>query len=300
MLFRLCIKYKIAFLIFFILIIPEIFTLYLIETEQIEKAKICITVGLAISISLLIPLSKLFAYFLVIKEIREINRFCLKIREGKYDLFFELPNEDEEESEIIKLKRNMNWMLRVISNRSDFLHSRILESEEMKKEFKDLSLKDPLTSLYNRRYFDCKIRELAEKIKESHSCFFLMLIDIDWFKHINDKLGHQAGDSLLIRLAQILTDSTRKGTDFPFRYGGDEFGVIISENELKKAVDVAERLRSRYEQQVETSTLSIGIAEFVRSNGDIQKDIQNLIKTADSALYQSKNNGRNKITVIAN
>lgn len=120
---------------------------------------------------LVIPLANALAYVIVLREIREMNGFCQRIRMGKYDFFFDLPNEEEEESEMIQLKRNMNWMLRVISNRSNFLRSQLLASEKTGAEFKDLSLKDSLTHLYNRRCFDAKIKELAENARESGHAF---------------------------------------------------------------------------------------------------------------------------------
>ncbi|QTA86989.1 GGDEF domain-containing protein [Desulfonema magnum] len=291
-------KHKIAIMLFFILIIPEIFTLYLLETGQISKLICYTSLGLSVSVGLVIPLANALAYVIVLREIREMNGFCQRIRMGKYDFFFDLPNEEEEESEMIQLKRNMNWMLRVISNRSNFLRSQLLASEKTGAEFKDLSLKDSLTHLYNRRCFDAKIKELAENARESGHAFFLILIDVDEFKQINDKFGHQAGDELLIRLGRILMDSTRKGTDFPFRYGGDEFGVIVSETCLEKVLEIAARIWCRYKKgALGDSTLSIGVAEFICGHGNIEKDIRTLIKAADDAVYQSKNTGRKKIIV---
>lgn len=308
MLFRLQTKYKVALFITLIFIIPGILMLYLVETEQTDVVKTFLSVGLVISISLLIPISNGFAYFFVLRDLREMNRFCMNIREGRYDLFFSLPNEDEDEPELVKIRRNMNWMLREISKRSASLESRIIESEEMKQEFLDLSLNDSLTCLYNRRCFDCKIKEFVERTGQCcHARFSLMFIDVDKFKQVNDTLGHQTGDNLLIRLGQIIKQFTRRDIDFPFRYGGDEFCIIISGDKMEKAVDIAERIRHQYEvSAIAGSTLSIGIASFSALNGapdcchhcDVDSSIHNLIKTADRAVYLSKHKGGNTITAM--
>jgi len=307
MLFCLQTRYKVALAIILIFIMPGIFTLYLIETGKIGAVTTFLSVGIVISIALLVPLSNGLAYFLALRDLREMNRFCRNIREGKYDLFFQLPNEREDEPELIKIRRNMNWRLREISKRSASLESRIIESEEMKQEFLDLSLNDALTSLYNRRCFDSKIKEFVEKTWQCRTGFFLIFIDVDKFKQINDTLGHQMGDSLLIILGQIIKESTRKDMDFPFRYGGDEFCIIISGDQMEKAVDIAERIRHQYkERAVGGSTFSIGISAFTTANignnpypnGQIDNDIEKLIKASDKAVYISKHKGGNRITTM--
>ena len=307
MFFCLQTRYKVALAIIIMFIMPGIFTLYLIETGKIGAVTTFLSVGIVISVALLVPLSNGLAYFLALRDLREMNRFCRNIREGKYDLFFQLPNEREDEPELIKIRRNMNWMLREISKRSASLESRIIESEEMKQEFLDLSLNDALTSLYNRRFFDCKIKEFVEKTWQHHTGFFLMFIDVDKFKQVNDTLGHQTGDALLIRLGEIIKESTRKDMDFPFRYGGDEFCIIISGDQMEKAVDIAERIRYQYkERAVGGSTLSIGISPFTTAsignnpcpNGHIENDIENLIRASDRAVYVSKHKGGNRITAM--
>ncbi|MBF0377743.1 MAG: GGDEF domain-containing protein [Desulfamplus sp.] len=299
MLSHLNIKYKLVLIIFITIIMPSIFMLYLIESGHIKEAKIYLSVELVCFIALIIPLSNLFAYFIVLKELREVNKFCLNIKEGQYDIFFDLPNENEDESEMIKIKRNMNWMLREIANRSVSMESKIIEIEEMKQEFQDLSINDSLTCLYNRRCFDCKIKEFAEKSVNLFTGFFLMFIDVDKFKQVNDTLGHQAGDNLLIKLGFIIKESTRQESDFPFRYGGDEFCVLISGSNLNIVTEVAERIRSKYEKSaIGGSTLSIGIAEFLSVHGSIDKNIEHLIKQADQAVYTSKHKGGNVVTVL--
>ncbi len=293
------IKYKLALIILLTVVLPSIVMLYLIESGYIKEAKIYLSVELVCFIAMINPFSNLFAYFIVLKELREVNKFCLNIKEGRYDLFFELPNENDEESELIKIKRNMNWMLREIANRSISLESRILEIEQMKQEFKELSLNDSLTCLYNRRCFDCTIKEFAEKSVNLFTGFFLMFIDVDKFKQVNDTLGHQVGDNLLIKLGLIIKESTRKENDFSFRYGGDEFCILISGSDVNGVTEIAERIRSKYEESaIGDSTLSIGIAQFSFIHDNIDKDIMYLIKQADQAVYISKDRGGNRVTAL--
>ncbi len=303
------IKYKVVIVLFLMVILPNATTLYLIEAGHDEELSRFLSALLALSFGLLIPMSGAFAYFIVLKDIRVINRWCMNVKEGREGLYFDLPNEEEDEHEMIKLRRNMNWMLRTVSNRSRFLQSQLSEIRESSEEFRELSFRDALTDLYNRRFFDLKIQELAASIEKEPAFtaqrnrpskkpgFSLVWIDADHFKQVNDTLGHQAGDELLIKLAGIINTSIREGTDFPFRLGGDEFCIIISDSCLKGVTRTAERIRGRYmKNAIGNSTLSIGVALFAyRKN--IEKDIRKVVKAADQAVYKAKNDGGNKVVI---
>ncbi len=179
-----------------------------------------------------------------------------------------------------------------------------IEKSRLFVEAHRLSQFDALTGLYNYRMFHEKLRQEISRQGRNGSSLSLMMIDIDYFKHFNDTYGHQTGDAVLKQLADIIAGQTRCGTiDICCRYGGEEFAVIMPEQDVDHAAVVAERLRSAVEQtdlQIANGspgrhaiTVSIGVAGH--ENGpDLQGE--ELIKRADEALYRSKRNGRNRVT----
>lgn len=122
------------------------------------------------------------------------------------------------------------------------------------------------------------------------------MVDIDHFKHVNDKFGHDAGDTVLKELAEIFGANVRK-SDIVARYGGEEFIIVAVQTKLEQAAVLAEKIRSAVENKpfkdIGRITVSLGVSSF--APGD---DIDSLSKRADKALYLAKNNGRNRIEVI--
>ncbi len=160
---------------------------------------------------------------------------------------------------------------------------------------------DGLTGLYVRRYFDLRLAEEENRIKRYGGRLALLMMDIDHFKNINDRHGHQEGDAVLCQVADIIRSSIRRDLDMPCRYGGEEFVVIMTDTDLAGALIVAERIRHSIQSHVfETAdgpihvTLSGGVA-FTDQQGFITG--QELLKNADGALYRAKENGRNQIQV---
>ena len=158
---------------------------------------------------------------------------------------------------------------------------------------------DELTQLNNRRHWEeCLIKEF-ERCKRYGNDSSLLMFDIDHFKLVNDTFGHPAGDEVLRRIAGMLADSTRT-TDIAGRYGGEEFCVVLTNTGSAKALVFAERLRKKIEsekiqhQEFELSiTISVGVAGFNAQTSDYKT----LIANADRALYKSKEQGRNRISV---
>lgn len=163
---------------------------------------------------------------------------------------------------------------------------------------------DTLTGLHNRRYMDdCLIREV-ERCQNRRHMLSVLMIDIDYFKSYNDLYGHLEGDRMLSRIGKLLKASIRD-YDQAFRYGGEEFVVLLPDTSLEEATTVAERIRKRFETLVfnvpahsgnpegrESRTLSVGIAGFQEGLGAME-----LIELADQALYRAKHDGRNRIVV---
>ena len=189
-------------------------------------------------------------------------------------------------------------LLVVYWNRKIIKTNRLLEEaqkdiEEKNKELEKLATTDKLTSLYNRR----KIEELLEfeinRSERFNHNFGLAIVDIDKFKEVNDTYGHQIGDKVLKEIANILNTNRRK-TDFVGRYGGEEFIIICPESDVEGVIKLMETFKEKICKhkfsKVGNKTASFGVTMSQR--GDT---IESVLKRADDALYQAKDNGRNKI-----
>lgn len=174
-----------------------------------------------------------------------------------------------------------------------------LELHHNVSELKDYALRDSLTGLYNRRYFESAFpRELARS-KRYQDPLALLLIDVDRFKTINDEFGHPEGDRVLMRLSGFLSDSVR-AADIACRYGGEEFAVILPSTTLDVAARLGERIRSNIANsvtkgdaplRVQNVTITIGVAGFP----EIASDAKGLVAIADRRLYTGKSQGRDRV-----
>jgi len=166
----------------------------------------------------------------------------------------------------------------------------ITERKLAEQALKDLSIRDPLTNLYNRRYFNKRIEEEISRATRQKSRFALLLCDLDHFKKVNDTRSHQVGDEILKAAGQAIQTATRD-VDFVFRWGGDEFVVILLVDDRQGITDAGERIRQRVmalgEEWQLPLDLSIGVASFPE-HGD---DSTQLIRLADRALYIAKKRG---------
>jgi len=178
--------------------------------------------------------------------------------------------------------------------------SACIENARLQENIKQLGLRDPLTGINNRRFFDQRVEEemtLAQRNNTDLSCLF---IDLDHFKKINDSHGHQAGDEVLKRVAQIFNETMRT-SDVLARYGGEEFVILLANTSSQDAYDIAERLRNivsetRFAISPSISlnvTLSIGLSTL-DSNKHITTT-QHLVSFADQAVYAAKESGRNRV-----
>ncbi len=172
--------------------------------------------------------------------------------------------------------------------------TRIVRDREEKRKVFERLLNDPLTGIYNRFAMGMIFkREFARAIRYNYS-LALLFIDIDHFKTFNDQRGHMEGDKLLIETANILESSIRKEIDFAFRFGGDEFVVLLVNVEKEGAYKVAERFVEKYSEVSEKgfTSLSIGIAhgvpKFLGDENNLETVIDAWLEKADKALYESK------------
>lgn len=164
----------------------------------------------------------------------------------------------------------------------------LLSTSGDKDYFADLAVRDGLTGLFNRRYFNELINIEVNRLKRSPASLSLLMLDIDNFKNYNDTQGHPAGDELLKGFAKVLKNSVR-AQDIVCRYGGEEFIVILPQTDKKGAQIIAERIRVQVGLYL-TTTVSIGIATLPDDGAEIEQ----LIEKADNALYQAKKSGKNK------
>ncbi len=183
---------------------------------------------------------------------------------------------------------------------SDMTDNYINESKlgEVMSSLKSLSRIDRLTGIYNRGHFESCLVEEWKRAKRYEEGLSFFLLDLDFFKKVNDTYGHLAGDEVLRLTARIIVREIRE-TDIAGRYGGEEFGVILPHTDKQGAIAVAERIRQsvsdyifEFESQEIRLTLSIG-ASFIRQE---MTGYAQMISEADQAMYQSKENGRNCIT----
>ncbi len=164
------------------------------------------------------------------------------------------------------------------------------------------NITDPLMGIHNRRYLDRRLDEEVDRALRYGFPLSILLIDIDHFKQVNDRYGHQAGDEVLRTLGSLIAQSIRR-SDVVARYGGEELLVIATHTNLTDSVGLAERLRKAVEElpmplegaglgrQRVKVTVSIGVAGLRDQNGDREV----LIQDADEALYQAKRGGRNRV-----
>ena len=156
--------------------------------------------------------------------------------------------------------------------------------------------KDPLTGVYNRRKFDRDIELLAALYRRTNKGSGLLIIDIDHFKKFNDEHGHQTGDLVLKQVARCIAENLRDYDRIHiYRYGGEEFVIIIPDVSTKETVLIGERLRSKVKASCPV-TISAGISHYQEISGDLQA----LIKHADNALYEAKRRGRDRVHVHEN
>ncbi len=192
-------------------------------------------------------------------------------------------------------KKTMLASIKDISKHKQLVDS--LKSSQL--ELKYLASTDPMTGLYNRRYFMEMSESIYNLAKRNDSAISTIMLDIDKFKDVNDKHGHDVGDSAIISLAKILQNEGRK-SDIVSRWGGEEFLILLPETTLDGALIISEKIRQTVEEaklliedhKILRFTVSVGVSQV---KIDEDKDIEASISRADKALYEAKESGRNRV-----
>lgn len=182
------------------------------------------------------------------------------------------------------------------------VRERTSELEQANKKLAELSTTDALTGVRNRRYFDQALEaEFNRAFRSGHSLSVLML-DIDFFKKVNDDYGHQAGDEALRSVSHVLQELVRRPTDIVARYGGEEFAIILPNTETEGAYAVAEKIRefvSKVQLKAADSVFSVTLSIGIMSNSISHENsgAEHWLKEADDALYCAKEQGRNRVVL---
>jgi len=201
--------------------------------------------------------------------------------------------------DIIKDTNNMAESSRQLNQELEEATSQIQTLSKQLEETEREVLLDALTGLNNRKAFDRKINDLCEKFDKNEEFFSVIMLDIDYFKKFNDQYGHQVGDEVLRIVGSHLKENL-KGKDFPSRYGGEEFIVLLPNTKLDKAYIVAEQIRETISkkrlkikktgQALGNITVSVGVSEIREGDTAIS-----VVERVDSALYLAKDSGRNNV-----
>ena len=218
-----------------------------------------------------------------------------------------------EQIDVIKASENMSDILSAkdvvlgqaknFQSQTDAMREELEDSKRITSKLTQLleqveskAMIDPLTQVFNRGTYNMEIAQMIKEFKRYKNPAALIIIDIDHFKIFNDDYGHKAGDAVLTLVASVIKDAVRD-TDMVFRYGGEEFVVLLDNLDLKNALTVAEKVRAQIESHHLTNkanvlnvTVSIGLSCF--KEGDIETSI---FERADKALYKGKQNGRNRV-----
>jgi len=274
--------------------------------RQLRKAK-QLGIGIAIAGMMIIAISGLMFGFLLTHKLGSLTKVIKQFKESGEYLNIEVTGSDE----IATLSNAFNHMsnkindyIEKIESDKNLLEVRVNERTQeledaqhrlvnVNEQLKTLAITDHLTGLYNRIKIEDRLEVEYTRHIRYKNIFSVILLDIDKFKAVNDTYGHDIGDITLVKTAKILTNNIRQ-TDTVGRWGGEEFIVICPETEIEGAVKLAEKLRKVIEKTIFDSigsiTCSFGVAEI--NNADT---IKNIIKRSDIALYNAKEQGRNRV-----
>lgn len=199
----------------------------------------------------------------------------------------------------ISMKELLIRIKRVIKERAVLSErNRALEAlRESQKKYQELSITDGLTNLYNSRHFYNQLKRELERSNRYQHPLTLLMLDVDDFKQFNDTFGHLEGDKVLVGLAEVIQTSIRR-IDSAYRYGGEEFTVILPETAGTRGSHVAERIRSEFKKEVFSPakgttvhvSVSIGIAQYIS-----EEALKEFIKRADINMYKAKRLGKDQV-----
>ncbi len=222
----------------------------------------------------------------------DINYVCVPFPIN-HDITLVISMTSQERDEVELMKKN-------ISSVKHYLEAAkpVIESQILMEKLRDTSLRDGMTGLYNRRFLEEVIDKIMSQAARNKDTYSVLMLDVDFFKMVNDTYGHDVGDRVIVALAKVLKTSIRE-SDLAIRYGGEEFVVMLHNATEEGTTSIASKIHSEFAKlafdvgngEPLRKTISIGIAKFPTDGDTIWK----CIKYADTALYEAKDTGRNKI-----
>jgi len=233
------------------------------------------------------------------------QREKLRIQSDRYNLIRRLHHEKAKAYDAEKDKHEMqkqysaNLEAEVVA-RTEELQDTLKELETANEKLKNISITDALTGLSNRRHFDECLQREYKRAHRDQTSLSIMMLDIDYFKKVNDQYGHAAGDVCLQEVAKCMLSHVGREQDIVARYGGEEFSIILPSTDKEGALQVAEAIRKHveclhlhWEDQTIRLTISIGLSSQVPQETDfLSRDV--MMQRADQALYHAKRSGRNR------
>jgi len=226
---------------------------------------------------------------LISKPLAEIGFFAEKVSSGEINMLSVVEN-----SINVRSADEVGILARMLEQ--SYIQLNALEHSKRKME--SIAFTDTLTGVSTRHYFMEKAeQELAESNRQNYN-FHLLMMDVDFFKNVNDKYGHQIGDQVLSIVASRMLNITRRSDTVIARYGGEEFIIMLSDMDYKDAVNTACRIRQKIMEsrfKVNDLQLNITVSLGVATKSDPEESLSNIIHNADMALYEAKRTGRNKV-----
>jgi len=268
------------------------------ETEELKKKAALL---LLLSMSVAGMALHLVHRRLVAKRLSRLAKAAGEIEKGN----LAIEAREEGSDEIGELAQSFNTMAKAVRHYTEDLESiiaaRTEELQAANKRLEQLATTDQLTDAWNRRYFDEAARRALELARRNERPLSVVLVDTDKFKSVNDTFGHPVGDEVLKAVAAVLKENARK-SDLVARFGGEEFAILMPEAGIGLAAQAAERMRAALEAEVQPRvealgdrviTACFGVAAFENESDRLE----DLLSAADVAMYESKESGRNRVTV---
>lgn len=261
-----------------------------------------IVISLAVNLVFVFVFAPFFTKWMFSYDIQRIQKFVNSLKigdmEGRLPVKYGSPI-DIDFSELNELHQSMNWMADQIVKREQLIKKQLAQAEEREQKLTDMVVRDPMTQLYNRQYFQETVNQAVAELKRHKRPFALAILDVDHFKKINDTHGHLMGDTVLLSLSDLLHQLVRK-EDIVARLGGEEFGILLKEADTQSVEQTLQRIHQSIDSmevplddgRTLTITVSIG---YSAAHYEHDHTHDELFHKADMALYHVKNSGRNGI-----
>jgi diguanylate cyclase (GGDEF)-like protein len=279
-------------------IVPEDDFLSNIQANTYRTILLCLA-ALAVAIAI-----GIFISYKITRPILQLSEACQKLVKKELDRAIDAQGIKELEVLAVSFENMKDELDRHSQQLEVKIQERTVQLEQANQQLQQLATLDSLTKIANRRRFEEYIYQEWKRMARDKQMLSLILFDVDYFKRYNDRYGHQAGDTCLRKIAKAANASVKRSVDLVARYGGEEFAVILPNTLAEGAMHVAETIRDRIKQlkipheRSEISkfvTISLGIASLIPSSEDSPNE---LIAKADNALYEAKQQGRDR-TVIS-